>query len=118
MSSHLALASQRCGYRLPTARSTMAACTDVGAQAMSVGFQCCSCCGMPGRKKPTCSCTDKAGNRHQCLKELKQMQDLKRCLRKWCYFVAALWFRPLPLVQPMQPAQLEASGDDGGIDVV
>ena len=82
---------------------TMPATKDSGVQPVAVGFQCCSCNGQPGRKITTCSCRRQTGNRHQCLKLIKQEQHQKERnqTRKWLYFSLAL------LQQPAQEEQTE-----------
>ena len=75
---------------------------DSAVQPIAVGFQCCGCCGQPGRKRPTCSCHKKTGNTHQCLKlklklQEEQMQaerQERRSTRKWIYFVFAMMQKP------------------------
>ena len=76
--------------------STMTATKDSGVQPVAVGFQCCSCCGQPGRKITTCSCMKQTGNRHQCLKRIMQEQHQKErsITRKWAYFSVALLQKP------------------------
>ena len=74
----------------------MPATKDSGVQPVAVAFQCCSCCGQPGRKITTCSCRRQTGNRHQCLKLVKQehQQDERNQIRKWLYFSLALLQQP------------------------
>ena len=79
----------------------MTATKDSGVQPVAVGFQCCSCCGQPGRKYPTCSCRKQTGNKHQCLKLIKQKQHQgeRSSTRKWVYFSLALLQKPEKEVQ-------------------
>ena len=74
---------------------------DSAVQPIAVGFQCCGCCGQPGRKRPTCSCHKKTGNIHQCLKlKLKEEEEMqaerqeRRSTRMWIYFVFAMMQKP------------------------
>ena len=73
---------------------------DSAVQPIAVGFQCCGCCGQPGRKRPTCSCHKKTGNTHQCLKlklkeeEMQAERQERRSTRKWIYFVFAMMQKP------------------------
>ena len=73
---------------------------DSAVQPIAVGFQCCGCCGQPGRKRPTCSCHKKTGNIHQCLKlklkeeEMQAERQERRSTRKWIYFVFAMMQKP------------------------
>ena len=69
---------------------------DSAVQPIAVGFQCCSCCGQPGRKRPTCSCHKKTGKIHQCLKILQKEQEKqeRRSTRKWIYLAFALLQMP------------------------
>ena len=53
----------------------MVATKDSAVQPIAVGFQCCVCCGPPGRKRPTCSCHKKTGKIHQCLKLYQKEQE-------------------------------------------
>ena len=59
-------------------------------------FQCCSCCGQPGRKRPTCSCHKKTRKNHQCLKFIQKEheQQERRSTRKWIYFAFAMLQMP------------------------
>ena len=86
-------------------QQTMPATRDSGVQPVAVGFQCCSCCGQPGRKITTCSCRRQTGNRHQCLNLIKQKQGEQKKersqTRKWLYFSLAL------LQQPEQEKETE-----------
>ena len=70
----------------------MPATKDSGVQPIAVGFQCCSCCGQPGRKITACSCRKQTGKMHKCLKLIKQEQHQKERnqTRKWLYFSLAL----------------------------
>ena len=75
----------------------MVATKDSAVQPIAVGFQCCSCCGQPGRKRPTCSCHKKTGKIHQCLKLVHKEQEKqaeRRNTRKWIYFVFAMMQKP------------------------
>ena len=68
---------------------------DSAVQPIAVGFQCCGCCGQPGRKRLTCSGHKKTGKIHQCLKLKEQeMHDERRSTRKWIYFVFAMRQKP------------------------
>ena len=72
----------------------MPATKDSAAQPVAKGFQCCSCCGQPGWKIPSCSCHRQTGKMHQCLKLIKQKQaeqkKEQRQTRKWLYFSLAI----------------------------
>ena len=89
----------------------MVATKDSAVQPIAVGFQCCSCCGQPGRKRPTCSCHKKTGKIHQCLKLYQKEQEKqaeqeklaqkgqekqaeRRSTRKWTYIVFAMLQMP------------------------
>ena len=47
----------------------------------------------------------------------RQKHEQKKNLRMWCYVVAAVWFKALPLGQLTQPFQLEAIDEDDWTDV-
>ena len=74
-------------------------------QPVAVGFQCCSCCGQPGRKITTCSCRRQTGNKHQCLNLIREKQEEQKKersqTRQWLYFSLAL------LQQPEQEKETE-----------
>ena len=83
----------------------MPATRDSGVQPVAVGFQCCSCCGQPGRKITTCSCRRQTGNKHQCLNLIREKQEEQKKersqTRQWLYFSLAL------LQQPEQEKETE-----------
>ena len=66
---------------------------DASAQTLRKGFQCCSCCGEPGHKKPTCSCVKPVGYTHVCCREqaVKAKQQLFK--KKWRLFVLHFVFQ-------------------------
>ena len=84
---------------------TMPATKNTGTQPVAVGFQCCSCCGQPGRKSPTCSCMKKTGNRHQCLTQMREAaekQHQKKVIRSWVFFVFSMVVQPEKILQKMR----------------
>ena len=74
----------------------MPASKDSGVQPVAVGFQCCSCCGQPGKKVPTCSCTTLIGNTNLCLKQLTEtaQKQLNKVIRKWNLIVFSILTQP------------------------
>jgi hypothetical protein len=74
----------------------MPASNDTGVQPVGKGFQCCSCCGQPGRKVTTCSCKKLEGNTHQCRKQLGETakKQLNKVIRKWVFIVFSMLTQP------------------------
>ena len=74
----------------------MPASKDIGVQPFAEGFQCCSCCGQPGKKVTTCSCKKLDGNTHQCLKQLRQttQKQLNKVIRKLVFFGLGMLTQP------------------------
>ena len=54
------------------------------AQTTGGGFQCCSCCGKAGKKRPGCSCIKPFGYTHVCLKasQTEEEQEKEQHLRE------------------------------------